>query len=137
MQEIQKRQENTHYYQATDVLKGEFSSMHDWVLQSQQNYVIIIIKVPILKKGLKRDEENTMLKVSYKKLWKLLIDLEINKKTLAERAGISASTLTKLTKGECVHMDMLVKICTALECDLSDIVELVSDNLMNESSQNR
>lgn len=73
-----------------------------------------------------------MLKLSYKKLWKLLIDLEINKKTLAERAGISASTLTKLTKGECVHMDMLVKICTALECDLSDIVELVPYNPPNE-----
>ena len=73
-----------------------------------------------------------MLKVSYKKLWKLLIDLEMNKKTLAERAGISASTLTKLSKGECVHMDMLVKICTALECDLSDIVELVQENLQKE-----
>jgi len=73
-----------------------------------------------------------MLKASYKKLWKLLIDLEINKKMLAERAGISASTLTKLTKGECVHMDMLVKICTALECDLCDIVELVRDELPKE-----
>jgi DNA-binding Xre family transcriptional regulator len=67
------------------------------------------------------------MKVSYKKLWKLLIDLEINKKTLAERAGISASTLTKLTKGECVHMDMLVRICSALDCDFNDIVELVQD----------
>lgn len=43
-------------------------------------------------------------------------------------ANISASTLTKLNKGECVHMDMLVRICNALECDLSDIVELVPEN---------
>lgn len=65
------------------------------------------------------------MKVSYKKLWKMLIDLEMNKKTLSERANISASTLTKLSKGECVHMDMLVRICNALECKLCDIVELV------------
>lgn len=65
------------------------------------------------------------MKVSYKKLWKLLIDLEINKKILAQRAKISASTLTKLSKGECVHMNMLVRICNALKVDLHDIVELV------------
>ena len=65
------------------------------------------------------------MKVSYKKLWKLLIDLEINKKILAQRAKISASTLTKLSKGECVNIDMLVRICNALKCDLHDIVELV------------
>ena len=79
----------------------------------------------LIGKGAKRNEANIVMKVSYKKLWKLLIDLEINKKILAERAGISASTLTKLSKGECVHMDMLVKICSALDCDLSDIVELM------------
>ena len=69
-----------------------------------------------------------MKKVSYKKLWKLLIDLDMNKRQLGELAGISLSTLTKLTKGECVNMDMLVKICTALDCDLHEIVEIVSDD---------
>ena len=68
-----------------------------------------------------------MKKVSYKKLWKLLIDLDMNKKELGELAGISLSTLTKLTKGECVNIDMLLKICTALDCDLHEVVETVSD----------
>jgi len=65
------------------------------------------------------------MKVSYKRLWKLLIDKEINKKTLAAMANISGSTLTKLAKGESVNMEMLVRICAALKCDLHDIVEIV------------
>ena len=65
------------------------------------------------------------MKVSYKKLWKILIDMEINKRKLAEMANISGSTLTKLSKGESVNMEILVRICTALKCDLHDIVELV------------
>jgi DNA-binding Xre family transcriptional regulator len=68
------------------------------------------------------------MKVSYKRLWKLLIDKEINKKTLALKAKISGSTLTKLSKNENVNMDVLVRICVALECDLPDIVELVPDS---------
>ena len=68
------------------------------------------------------------MKVSYKKLWKLLIDKEINKKTLAQMANISGSTLTKLAKGESVNMEILVRICAALDCDLHDIVEIVRDN---------
>ena len=68
------------------------------------------------------------MKVSYKKLWKLLIDEEINKRTLAQMANISGSTLTKLSKGENVNVDILVRICAALECDLHDIVEVVPDN---------
>ena len=56
-----------------------------------------------------------------------MIDMELSKKEVAEMAGISTATLTKLSKGECVNMDMLVKICTALECDLHDIVEIISD----------
>ena len=67
------------------------------------------------------------MKVSYKKLWKILIDLEINKKTLAAMANISSATLTKLAKGESVNMEILVRICTALKCDLHDIVEIVPD----------
>ena len=67
------------------------------------------------------------MKASYKKLWKILIDKEINKKTLAQMANISASTLTKLAKSESVNMEILVRICDALKCDLHDIVELVPD----------
>ena len=67
------------------------------------------------------------MKASYKKLWKLLIDREINKKTLAKMANVSGSTLTKLSKGESVNMDILVRICAALECTLDDIVDLLPD----------
>jgi len=67
------------------------------------------------------------MKVSYKKLWKILIDMEINKKALAAMANISSATLTKLAKGESVNMEILVRICTALKCDLHDIVEIVPD----------
>jgi len=67
------------------------------------------------------------MKVSYKKLWKLLIDKEINKRKLAEMANVSGSTLTKLSKGESVNMEILVRICSALDCDLHDIVEIVQD----------
>ena len=67
-------------------------------------------------------------KLVIKNLWKLLIDLDMNKKELGAVSGISLATLTKLTKGECVNMDMLVKICIALDCDLHDIVEIVSED---------
>ena len=73
-----------------------------------------------------------LLKVSYKKLWKLLIDMEINKKTLASMANVSGATLTKLTKGESVNMDMLIRICTALNCDLHDIVEIIPDEAADD-----
>ena len=66
-----------------------------------------------------------MRKASYKKLWKLLIDLDMNKKTLAEAAKISMSSLSKLTKGETVNVDILIKICNALNCEMGDIMELV------------
>ena len=66
-----------------------------------------------------------MRKVSYKKLWKLLIDKDLNKQTLSQVANISASTLTKMSKNESVNIDMLVKICNALNCDFHDIVELI------------
>ena len=66
-----------------------------------------------------------MKRVSYKKLWKLLIDIDLNKTTLAEMAGISGATITKMVKGECVNVDILVKICNTLDCDIFDIMELV------------
>ena len=72
------------------------------------------------------------MKVSYKRLWKLLIDKEINKRTLAEMANIIGSTLTKLAKGESVNMEILVRICAALDCDLHDIVEIVRENGVKE-----
>ena len=65
---------------------------------------------------------------SYKRLFKLLIDRDMKKKDLAEKAGISIATITKMGKdGAVVSSNVLVKICTALECTMDDIVEIVSN----------
>ena len=61
--------------------------------------------------------------VSYKKLWKLLIDKNMNKGDLQKLTGISTSSIAKLAKGENVQTEILVKICSALNCDTSDIME--------------
>ncbi len=65
--------------------------------------------------------------VSYKKLWKLLIDKNMKKKDLRTVTGISTTTLAKLGKDENVSTDILAKICRALECDVGDIMEMVND----------
>ena len=65
------------------------------------------------------------MKMSYKKLWKLLIDRDMKKSDLRKAAGISSSSLAKLGKDENVTTDVLVKICTALKCDISDIMEII------------
>ena len=63
---------------------------------------------------------------SYKRLFKLLIDREMKSKELAQKAGISQATLVKMKKdGATVSSDVLVKICTALNCTMDDIVEIV------------
>ena len=70
---------------------------------------------------------------SYKKLFKMLIDREMKSKDLAAKAGISPATLAKMKKdGATVSSDVLVKICTALECDISDIFEIVLDTSDNK-----
>ncbi len=74
----------------------------------------------------------TIMAVSYKKLWKLLIDKDMKKKDLREAAGISTSSMAKLGKNENVTTDVLVKICKALKCDISDIMEILPDD--NEES---
>lgn len=65
--------------------------------------------------------------ISYKKLWKLLIDREMKKKDLMGMAGISWSTITKMGHDEYVSTDILVKICSALKCDFDEIMEIVPD----------
>lgn len=66
--------------------------------------------------------------VSYKKLWKLLIDHDMKKKDLAKAANISNYTITKMSKGENVTVEILGKICTALNCNIEDIMEFIPDN---------
>ena len=65
--------------------------------------------------------------VSYNRLWKMLIDKNMKKKDLQKLAGISSASITKLGKNENVNTDILQKICSALECDISDIMEMVPD----------
>ena len=68
-----------------------------------------------------------MVRVSYNKRWKLLIDKEMQKRDLQEAAGISSASIAKLGKGENITTDILIKICDALNCDLDDIMETKRD----------
>ena len=63
-------------------------------------------------------------KFSYNKLWKLLIDKRMTKKTLMERTGVSKATLAKMNKGESVTLDILARLCKELNVDIGDVVEL-------------
>lgn len=65
--------------------------------------------------------------VSYKKLWKLLIDRDMMKKDLATAANISNYTISKMSKGENVTVEILGKICKALDCKIDDIMEFITD----------
>lgn len=65
--------------------------------------------------------------MSYNKLWKLLIDKKMKKSDLRKRAGISSSSLAKLSKDENVTTEVLAKICKELQCDIADIMEFVPD----------
>ena len=67
--------------------------------------------------------------VSYKKLWKLLIDNDMKKKDLKEKANLSPTIVAKLGKNENVSMDVLIRICTVFECDISDILEIIPDKI--------
>lgn len=65
--------------------------------------------------------------VSYKKLWVKLAELELKKKDLCRIAGISATVVTKMGRGESVTTDVLVRVCKALDCDIGDIMEVVKE----------
>ena len=67
------------------------------------------------------------MKVSYKKLWKLLIDQDLKKKDLERMAGVSHYVMNKLTHGNNVTIDVLGRICIALGCSLEDIMEFIVD----------
>ena len=68
------------------------------------------------------------MQLSYKKLWKLLIDRNMNRKDLREITGISSTCVAKMGKGSNISTDIIVRICTALDCDITDILELVDEN---------
>lgn len=72
--------------------------------------------------------------VSYKKLWHVLVDRNMNKRDLIRLSGISTASMAKLTKGENLQTDVLVKICRALEVNVSDIMDILPDESNNGGS---
>lgn len=75
------------------------------------------------------------MEVSYKKLWKLLIDRDMKKKDLLATAGISWASVTKLSKGETVSMEVIMKICKALDCNIGDIMDLIPEEETSSEQQ--
>ncbi len=66
--------------------------------------------------------------VSYKKLWKLLIDKDMTKTQLRIASGVSSSTMAKMTRGEDIQVSVLVRLCQTLKCDVGDIVQFIPDD---------
>jgi len=67
------------------------------------------------------------LTISYNKLWKLMIDHNLNKTQLREKAGLSTNVIAKLSKNDSVSMDTLMRICKTLHCDVGDILEITEE----------
>lgn len=67
------------------------------------------------------------MRISYNKLWKMLIDKNMKKSDLKEQAGISSASLAKLGRGDNITTDVLLKICETLNCRIEDILETVED----------
>ena len=66
--------------------------------------------------------------IFYNKLWKLMIDKNINKTQLCEKAGITTNAMAKLGKNETVQVEILAKICKVLDCNVEDIMEVITEN---------
>ncbi len=67
------------------------------------------------------------MKISYNNLWKLMIDKGLNKTELREITGIGTNTLAKLSKNQPVSMEVLMKVCEKLDCDLTDVCEFIKE----------
>ena len=74
------------------------------------------------------------MKMSYNRLWKLLIDKNMKKSDLRKVAGVSSSSLAKLGKGENVTTDVILKICVALDGRVEDIMEIINDEELNSEN---
>ena len=101
--------------------------MKEWICDT----LILDFLYSFLEQGHEVPEMN----VSYKKLWKLLIDKDMMKKDLQKEAGISWATLTKMSKGEVVSTEVLMKVCKVLHCDVGDIVEFIDDGSENTDKE--
>lgn len=87
--------------------------------------MIFILRIRQENGILKRISGGDVVAVSYKKLWKILIDKNMNRVELMKAAGIGTTTLSKLGKDKFVSMEVLVKICDVLDCNIGDIVDYV------------
>ena len=67
------------------------------------------------------------MRISYNKLWKMLIDQNMNKRDRAEKSGVSTASIAKLSKGANITTDVLLKICEAMNCHIEDILETIDD----------
>ena len=67
------------------------------------------------------------MRISYNKLWKMLIDKDMKKSHLKDKAGISSASIAKLGKGENITTDVLLRICEAMDCHVEDIMETIND----------
>ncbi len=76
------------------------------------------------------------MKLSYKKLWVMLVERDLKKTEFAKNAKISSASLAKLSKGANVTTDVLVKICEELKCDIADICEIVPDDAIDDKAGN-
>ena len=72
------------------------------------------------------------MSISYKKLWKLLIDSDMYQKDLRAAAGLSTNVIAKMGRNENVSTEVLVKICSVLQCDISDIMEIIPEQKSEE-----
>lgn len=70
----------------------------------------------------------TRMSISYKKLWKLMIDINMNKTQLRKVAGLSTNIIARLSKNESVSMDTLLRICKALQCNIGDIMDIIEES---------
>ncbi len=75
------------------------------------------------------------MRFSYNKLWKLLIDKNMNKQTLKKISNVSSASMAKLGKGQNVTTEVLLRICVALGCEVGDIMEIVPDDIKNTESE--
>jgi len=75
-----------------------------------------------------KGKEGKCVKISYNKLWHLILDKNMKKSDLKRATGISTATIAKLDKGQNVTTDILIRICEALDCELSDIMELSKED---------
>ena len=73
------------------------------------------------------------MRISYNKLWKMLIDKNMTKMDLKEAAGVSAASIAKLGKGANITTDVLLKICETLDCHIEDILETVGEPAMKHN----